>query len=265
MKTDLSDPLCPPATETARCPQCETVSNKPVELGYINCSQCGFRFCSECHYYRHRLGSDFCLACGVPFGETTERRSPALPGYLEQYVTRSVSLVNVWFLAWLTLSIGGGPIWLYALICGTFSLYWMVHFWRFRQRTGLVQASRYVGGIGLSVFLTILLLTLLQLWLIRPPVNWQSIELWAFILAAMLIVPLGMLWPPAAMRSRFGAQIVAEATTFAARWAVLERMRYRDMLLLRIPDVRHLPAVSYRTQDEPREMQGRLDKAPPPG
>lgn len=253
MKTDLADPIYQPTRETARCPQCEAVNDKPAELGYIPCLQCGFRFCPECHYYRHRLDSDFCLACGATFSAATERRPPSLPGYLEQYLARSVSLVNIWFLAWLTLSISGGPIWLYALICGTFALYWMVHFWRFRQRTGLIHASRYVGGIGLSVILTMMLLILLQLWLIRPPVNWQSIELWAFILAAMLIVPLGVLWPPAAMQSRFGAQIADEAATFATRWNVLERMRYRDTLLLRIPEVKHLPAVSRRPGGMQRE------------
>ena len=253
MKTDLADHKRPSAGETARCPQCKTFSHKPVELGHIPCPQCGFRFCLECHYYKHRLGADFCLTCGVSFAEATKRRSQVLPDYLEQYMARSVSLVNVWFLAWLTLSIGGGPVWLYALICGTFSLYWMLHFWRFRQRTGLIHASRYVGGIGLSVIFTMALLILLQLWLIRPPVNWQSIELWAFILAAMLIAPLGMLWPPAVMQSRFGAQITVEAATFAARWAVLERMRYHDTLLLRIPDVRRLAAVPRRPGGGPHE------------
>lgn len=245
MKTDLANSAYQSITETVRCPQCKTVSKKPPEPGHIACPQCGFRFCPECYYYQHRLGTDFCLACGVPFFMTTERR-PRLPGYLEQYVARSVSLVNIWFVAWLTLSVGGGPIWFYVLIGGTFSLYWMVHFWRFRQRTGLLQASRYIGGIGLGVICTITLLILLQFWLIRPPVNWQSIELWAFILAAMLIMPLGMLWPPVAMQARFGAQIVSEAAIFAARWSVLERMRYRDTLLLRIPDVRHIPAASRR-------------------
>jgi hypothetical protein len=162
-------------------------------------------------------------------------------------VARSVSLINLWFLAWLTLTLGGGPIWLYAIICGTLSLYWLLHFWRFRQRTGLVYASGFIGGIGLSVILTMVALILLQLWLIRTPVHWQSIDLWAFVLVAMLIVPLGVLGPPAIMQKRFGPYIADEAITYATRWAVLERMRYRDTLLLRIPDVRHLPAVSYPT------------------
>jgi hypothetical protein len=87
-------------------------------------------------------------------------------------------------------------------------------------------------------------LILLQTWLIRPPIHWQSIDLWAFILVALIIVPLGVLGPPAIMQSRFGARIADEASTYAERWATLERMRYRDTLLLRIPDVRHLPATS---------------------
>jgi hypothetical protein len=243
MKADWANSIYQPIRETGRCPQCETASSEPVGRGRTTCHQCGFRFCPECHYYRHRLGTDFCLACGTSFIEATERRVPALPGYLERHLARSVSLVNLWFLAWLALSISGGPIWLYALICGTLSLYWLAHFWRFNQRTGLIYASRYVGGIGLSVILTMLALILLQLWLIRPPVHWQSIDLWAFILGAMLILPLGVLWPPAIMQSRLGTQVAAEATTYATRWAVLERMCFRDMLLLRIPEVRHLPAV----------------------
>jgi hypothetical protein len=158
-------------------------------------------------------------------------------------VARSVSLINLWFLAWLTLTLGGGPIWIYAVICGSLSLYWLLHYWRFRQRTGLIHASRFIGGIGLSVILTMAALILLQLWLIRPPVHWQSIELWAFILFAMLIVPVGILGPPAIMQSRIGARIADEAALHATRWTTLDRMRYRDTLLLRIPDVRHLPAA----------------------
>ena len=215
----------------------------PANQGRADCHQCGFRFCPECHYYRHSLGTDFCLACGAQLTHTAERRIPSLPSYLEQHVARSVTLINLWFLAWLTLTLGGGPIWLYAIICGSLSIYWLLHWWRFRQRTGLVYASRYIGGVGLSVVLTMVSLILLQLWLIRPPVHWQSIDLWAFVLVAMVIVPLGVLGPPAIMQSRFGAQIADEAITYASRWAVLERMRYRDTLLLRIPDVRYLPAV----------------------
>jgi hypothetical protein len=253
MKANLADPIRQPARETVRCPQCETVSSEPAGQGRTICPQCGFRFCPECHYYRHRLRTDFCLACGVTFAEATARRMPVLPGYLDQHVARSVSLVNLWFLAWLTLTISGGPLWLYAIICGTLSLYWLVHFWRFRQRTGLIYASRYIGGIGLSVILTLVALTLLQLWLIRKPVQWQSIDLWAFILVAMLVVPLGVLGPPAIMQSRLGTRIATEATTYATRWAVLERMRYRDTLLLRIPDVRNLPAVPHRQGDARRK------------
>jgi hypothetical protein len=249
MKTNLVNPANQSALETVRCPQCETVSSKPTGQGRATCPQCGSRFCPECHYYRRRLGTDFCLACGITFAETPGRRMPVLPGYLEQHVSRSVSLVNLWFLAWLTLTISGGPVWLYVAICGTLSLYWLIHFWRFRQRTGLVHASRYIGGIGLSVILTLVALTLLQLWLIRPPVEWQSIDLWAFILVAMLIVPLGVLGPPAIMQSQSGKDIANEANTYAARWAVLERMRYRDTLLLRIPNVRHLPAIPQRQDD----------------
>jgi hypothetical protein len=160
-----------------------------------------------------------------------------------------VSLINLWFLAWVALTVSGGPLWLYAIICGTLSLYWLAHYWRFKQRTGLVHAARYIGGIGLSVIVTMVLLIMLQLWLIRQPVQWQSIDLWAFILVAMLLMPLGILAPPAIMQSRFGKQIAQETTTYATRWAVLERMRYRDTLLLRIPDVRDLPAVpSYQDQ-----------------
>jgi hypothetical protein len=98
-----------------------------------------------------------------------------------------------------------------------------------------------------------LALILLQLWLIRPPVQWQSIELWAFILVAMLIVPLGVLWPPAIMQSRFGKQIAKEAATYSRRWAVLERMQYRDTLLLNIPDVRQLPAAPLHKVNVQRE------------
>jgi hypothetical protein len=163
-------------------------------------------------------------------------------------VARSVSLINLWFLAWLTLALSGGPIWLYAIICSTLSLYWLLHFWRFRQRTGLVYASRFIGGIGLSVILTLVALILMQVWLIRPAVTWQSIDLWAFVLVALMIVPLSLLGPPAIMQSRFGSEIANEASVYARRWAVLERMRYRDTLLLRIPDVRHLPAVSQPTR-----------------
>ena len=177
-----------------------------------------------------------------------ERRIPALPSYLEQHVARSVTLINLWFLAWLTLTLGGGPLWLYAIICGSLSLYWLLHWWRFRKRTGLIYASHYIGGIGLSVILTMLALILLQLWLIRPPVHWQSIDVWAFILVAMVIVPLGVLGPPAIMQARLGAKITDEAIAYAARWAVLERMRYRDTLLLRIPNVKHLPAVPRPTR-----------------
>jgi hypothetical protein len=249
MKANLANPLQHPALETVRCPQCETVSSEPAGQGRTTCPQCGFRFCPECHYYRRRLGTDFCLACGATLIEPTERRVPVLPGYLDRHVARSVSLVNLWFLAWLTLTVSGGPLWLYAVICGTLSLYWLVHYWRFRQRTGLIHASRYMGGIGLSVILTLVALTLLQLWLVRPPVHWQSIDLWAFILVAMLIVPLGVLGPPAIMQSQFGTHIAKEATSYAARWAVLERMRYQDTLLLRIPDVRHLPATPHRPGD----------------
>lgn len=229
----------------AHCPRCGTATSELLIQGRTTCQHCGFRFCSECYYYRHRLGTDFCLACGSQMTRTTERRVPPLPSYLDQHVARSVSLVNIWYLAWLTLALGGGPIWLYALICGTLSIYWFLHFWRFRQRTGLVHASRFIGGIGLSVILTMVSLVLLQLWLIRPPIHWQSIDMWAFILAALLIIPIGVLAPPAIMQSRIGAQIADEASTYAARWARIERMRYRDTLLLRIPDVRHLPALSH--------------------
>jgi hypothetical protein len=246
MGTDLVNPLQPSNRAAIRCPQCGTVNREPVAKGRTTCHQCGFRFCPECYYYRHRLGTDFCLACGAQLIDSSRHRLQALPGYLDQHVARSVSLINIWFLAWLTLSLGGGPLWLYAILCGTLSLYWLLHYWRFRQRTGLVYASRYIGGVGLAVILTMLALILLQFWLIRPPVNWQNIELWAFILAAMLVVPLGVLAPPAIMQARFGAEIAQEATRYATRWAVLERMRYRDTLLLRIPDVRHLPPVRYQ-------------------
>jgi len=245
MRTDPANPSPPPFGAAARCPQCGTPSNEPLGRGRTTCHQCGFRFCPECYYYRHQLGTDFCLACGAEFARG-KHRMPILPGYLEQHVARSVSLINLWFLAWLTLTISGGPIWLYVVICGTFSLYWLVHYWRFRQRTGLIHASRFIGGIGLSVILTMVALVLLQVWLIRPPVHWQSIDLWAFILAAMLLVPLGVLGPPALMQSRLGAQIADEATAYATRWVVLERMRYRDTLLLQIPNVKHLPPVTQR-------------------
>lgn len=229
----------------ARCPQCGTTSSEPIGQGRTTCHHCGFRFCQECHYYKHSLGTDFCLACGAQLTPTSKRRIPTLPSYLEQHVARSVSLINVWFLAWLTLTLGGGPIWIYVVICGTLSLYWLLHYWRFRQRTGLIFASRFIGGIGLSVILTMTALILLQIWLIRPPIHWQSIELWAFILFAMLIIPVGILGPPALMQSRFGADIADEAARYATRWATLERMRYRDTLLLSIPDVRHIPAATH--------------------
>jgi hypothetical protein len=248
MKADLANPVQQPDSATARCPQCDTLNSLPTGRGRTTCHRCGFRFCPECHYYRHSLRIDFCLACGAQLTQATQRRLPSLPSYLDQHVARSVSLINLWFLAWLTLTLGGGPILLYVIICGTLSLYWLLHFWRFRQRTGLSYASLFIGGIGLSVILTMILLILLQLWLIRPPIHWQNIDLWAFILVALLIIPLGLLVPPAVMQSRFGAQIAHEAIVYAPRWAVLEQMRYRDTLLLRIPDVRHLPAVSYPAQ-----------------
>lgn len=227
-----------------RCPQCGTISFEPPSHGRTTCHQCGFRFCAECYYYRHSLHTDFCLACGAQFIANHERRLVSLPGYLDRHVARSVSLINLWFLAWLTLTISGGPVWLYAVVCGTFSLYWLVHYVRFRQRTGLIYASRFIGGIGLSVLSTMAVLILLQLWLIHPPVHWQSIDLWAFILVAMLLVPLGVLGPPAFMQARLGPQIAQEAIAYASRWAVLEKMRYRDTLLLRIPYVRHLPPTT---------------------
>lgn len=245
MTADLANPLHSSGSTTARCPRCQTSSSEPIGRGRTTCRHCGFRFCLECHYYRHSLGTDFCLACGAQLTGLTERQVPMLPNYLDQHVARSVSLINLWFLAWLTLTLGGGPIWLNAVICGSFSIYWLLHFWRFRQRTGLIHASRFIGGIGLSVILTMVALILLQIWLIRPPIHWQSIDLWAFILVALIIVPVGVLGPPAIMQSRFGARIADEAGTYAARWATLERMRYRDTLLLRIPDVRHLPATSH--------------------
>jgi hypothetical protein len=243
MKADLANSIHQSGGATVRCPQCETVNSMPSDRGRTTCHQCGLRFCPECHYYRHNLHIDFCLNCGAQLTQTSSRRIPALPRYLDRYVARSVSLINLWFLAWLSLTLGGGPIGLYALICGTLSLYWLLHFWRFRQRTGLRHASRYIGGVGLSVVLTMMALIALQVWLIRPPVHWQSIDLWAFILVALLIVPLGVLGPPAIMQSRLGAEIADEAITYVNRWAVLEHMRYRDTLLLRIPNVRHIPPI----------------------
>lgn len=248
MKSGLSDPIPQSSGMTARCPQCETINSMPLDHGRTDCHQCGFRFCPECHYYRHSLGSEFCLACGAGLMRPAERRIPALPSYLDQHVARSVTLVNLWFLAWLTLTLGGGPLWLYAIMCGSLALYWLLHWWRFRTNTGLVHASRYIGGIGLSVILTMLALILLQFWLIRTPVHWQSIDVWAFILVAMVIVPLGVLGPPAIMQARIGVQITDEAIAYAARWAVLERMRYRDTLLLHIPYVKHLPAIPRPTR-----------------
>lgn len=244
MKPERVNPLRPGTGARVRCPQCGTINEKPMEQGRTTCHQCGFRFCAECYYYRHSLGTDFCLACGAELSPKNSRRVSVLPGYLDRHVARSVSLINLWFLAWLTLTISGGPVWLYAVICGTFSLYWLIHFVRFRQRTGLVYASRFIGGIGLSVITTMGALILLQLWLIRPPVQWQSIDLWAFIIVAMLLVPVGVLVPPTVMQSRFGKQIAREATIYATRWAKLEQMRYRDTLLLRIPNVKHLPPAS---------------------
>lgn len=245
MNADLADSVYHSTVQTIRCPQCETAIPQTASSGRADCPQCGFRFCPECYYYRHRLETDFCLACGATFVAPSERRVPVLPAYLEQYVARSVSVINVWFLAWLTLSLSGGPIWLYGLVWGTMSVYWLLHFWRFRKRTGLAQASRYIGGIGLSVILTMVALILLQFWLIRPPVQWQNIELWAFILVSMLIIPLGVMWPPALMQARFGSEIAKEALTYVSRWAALERMGYLDTLLLRIPNVKHLPPVSH--------------------
>jgi ribosomal protein L37AE/L43A len=256
VKADLANSTRQSRAALARCPQCGTLTSEPILRGRTTCRQCGFRFCPECHYYRNSLGTDFCLACGAQLVQAAERRVPPLPGYLDRHVARSVSLINLWFLAWLTLTLGGGPIWLYGLICGSLSLYWLLHFWRFRQRTGLIHASRFIGGVGLSVILTMVALILLQIWLIRPPVHWQSIDLWAFILVALLIVPLGVLGPPALMQSQFGSEIATEATTYATRWVVLERMRYRDTLLLRIPDVRHLPPVP-RPARAPRPAQAR--------
>ena len=247
MKANPADSRQQSRSGAARCPQCEAVTEGLVE-GRTICHQCGFRFCRECHYYRHNLGTDFCLACGAQLTPTAQRRTPPLPAYLDQHVARSVSLINIWFLAWLTLTLSGGPLWLYALICATLSLYWLIHFWRFRQRTGLIFASRFIGGVGLSVIVTIVALILFQLWLIRPPVRWQSIDLWAFMLVALVVVPIGVLAPPALMQSRFGAHIAHEANIYAARWAMLERMRYRDTLLLRIPDLRHLPATPPSTR-----------------
>jgi hypothetical protein len=244
MKADLANSYQHFGSATARCPRCETVSSELVGSGRTTCRHCGFRFCRECHYYRHSLGTDFCLACGAQLTLISERRLPTLPGYLDQHVARSVSLINLWFLAWLTLTLGGAPVWVYAFICGSFLIYWLLHFLRFRQRTGLIYASRFIGGIGLSVFMTLTALILLQVWLIRPPVHWQSIELWAFILFALLILPIGVLAPPAIMQSRFGSKIADEAALYATRWARLERMRYRDTLLLHIPHVRHIPPVS---------------------
>jgi hypothetical protein len=191
------------------------------------------------------LGTDFCLACGARLVAAEKRGTPVLPGYLDRHVTRSISLINLWFLVWLALTLSGGPIWLSAIICGTLSLYWLIHSWLFRYRTGLVHASRFIGGVGLSVVLTMLALVVLQLWLIRPPVHWRSTDLWVFILSAMLILPLGILGIPAIMQSRLGSQIALEATAYATRWVALERMRYRDTFFLRIPDVRHIPPVSH--------------------
>lgn len=245
MKADLSNSIPSSRNATIRCPQCETITSRPAGLGRTTCHQCGFRLCPECYYYRHSLGTDFCLACGAQLTSPARRRVPPLPSYLDQHVARSVSLINLWFLTWLTLTLGGGPIWLYAVVCGSLSLYWLLHFVRFRRRTGLIYASRFIGGIGLSVILTMLALIMLQLWLVRPPVHWQSIDMWAFILAAMLIAPLGVLGPPAIMQARFGSQVADEAASYATRWARVEHMRYRDTLLLRIPDVRHLPAMPH--------------------
>lgn len=230
--------------DMASCPQCETVVDETEGPGRILCPRCGFRFCSECYYYRHRLNSDFCLVCGASFASSDEARRPALPDYLEQHVARSVSLINFWFLAWLALSIGGGASWLYGVICVTLGLYWFIHFLLFRRRTGLVYAAHYIGGVGASVTVTMVLLVVFQFWLIRPPIDWRSIDLWAFLLAAFLIIPVGVFWLPATIQSRFGTHIATEFSTYAARWKVLERMRYRDIFLLRFPDVRHLAAVS---------------------
>jgi hypothetical protein len=154
-------------------------------------------------------------------------------------------LISVCYLASLMLALGGGATWLSALVCSTLSIYWFLHFWRFRRRTGLVHASRFIGGIGFCVILTMVSLILLQLWLFRPPVHWQSMGVWAFILITLLIIPMGVLVPPAIMQSQIGEEVANEASAYAARWATVERMRYRDTLLLRIPDVSRVPAKSH--------------------
>jgi len=164
-----------------------------------------------------------------------------LPAYLERQLARLISLVNLWFILWLALSFGGGTTtWPYLIVCGSLAAYWLAYCIRFRRRTGLIYAARYLGGIGLSIVLTMVLLALLQLWLIRPPVDWDSIQVWVFIVAALIVVPVGVLLPPVAMQVRMGSQITTEAKTHTERWLVLENIGYLDTLLLRIPNVRHL-------------------------
>lgn len=202
--------------------------------------QCSFRFCRECYHYRHQLGSDFCFACGAWFINQETRWLPALPAYLERQLARLISLVNLWFVLWLGLAFSGTAPWLYLLVCGGLAGYWSIFFLRFHRRTGLVQAARYLGGIGLSIVLTMSLLVVLQFWLVRPPIDWQSIRLWAFVLTTLIVVPIGILLPPAVLQARLGAQIAAEAQAHPQRWLALENTGYLNTLLLRVPDVRHL-------------------------
>jgi hypothetical protein len=74
---------------------------------------------------------------------------------------------------------------------------------------------------------------------------------------ALIIVPVGLLSPPAIMQARFGAEITREASLYPSRWAVLENMPYRDTLLLRIPDVTHLPPASHGPDSLRRSMAPR--------
>ncbi len=234
---DTPSTLAP--TTKQHCPICGAWNSRST-WGRTTCKQCGFRFCHECHHYRHRLKSDFCFACGAWFIDKETRRLPNLPTYLEQQLARLISLANLWFVIWLGLVLNGASPWLYLTMCAALAGYWLMHYLRFRRRTGLIQAARYLGGIGLSIVFTMGLLIVIHFWLIYLSIDWQGIQLWAFVLTTLIIIPIGVLLPPVALQARMGAKIVAEAQDHNERWLALENTGYLNTLLLRIPNVRHL-------------------------
>jgi len=203
---------------TAICPRCGTVSLASSQATHFVCKTCHLSFCAECRYWKDERKQSYCARCGSPFSH---------PPPVMRYRVMEVMFFVSFGAAILISAFGRSRPWQTAAVAILPSvIYTSLYLWVFNLRTGLAQATW--REVIFFVRRTLTLATLAYIALM--PNNQVTIPISVVMIVVLLLIGLA--------GRRFDSAANQELREHRPAWAAVLSMPYRDIFLLRFPDVR---------------------------